>query len=405
MWDFSSPSFSDLSDRGVSLSSDYLQNKKIAVLITASIAAYRVVEFVRELRKQGADVWVFASHESLEYVSKRSLEWVSLHAVIDSFSAESPHLCYDFDLYLVIPATYNSINKMANGIADNVVLTVFASALGRLESGQSQILVVPAMHGTMHNSILIESFHKLKGLGVSILKPRQENGKNNLPSFEIIIAQIIKLLTPQKFAKQTILITGGATPVFLDSIRKITTHFTGRLAIEIAKEAYFQGAEVILILGQHSDVPPAYLKYEQISSYQEYEQVVFQKLSSQPVDIGIFSAAVADYQPKQKIEGKMPSGQEWNIKMTPLPKVIAKVRQNFQKLKIVAFKYEESADFSELEVKAKESLKKGYSYLVANSGADHQKQGKQVAYIFNENLSYAKAVGKVEIAKALLNIL
>ncbi len=405
MWDFSPPSLSDLSDRDVSLSSDSLKFKKLAVLMTASIAAYRMVDFVRELRRQGADVWVFATHEALEYVSKRSLEWASLHQVIDSFSAESPHLSYDFDLYLVIPATYNTLNKMANGVADNVVLTLFASALGKLEKQKSQIMVAPAMHGTMHNSILTQSLQKLASLGVEVLKPRQENGKNNLPAFEVIIAEAIRLLTPQKFAEKTILITGGATPVCLDSIRRVTNCFTGRLAIEIAKESYFQGAKVILLLGEGSDSPPSYLEYEQISSYEEYDRVVFEKLSSQNVDIGIFSASVADYQPKEKFEGKMPSGREWTIQMTPLPKVIAKVCQKFSSLKMVAFKYEESADFVELEMKAKEYLKKGYSYLVANSGQECQRQGQQVAYIFNETFPHVKAVGKSEIAKTLLKVL
>ena len=131
-WNLESPDESELKDREVRPLGRHLEGKRVALLITGSIAAYRCPDLVRDLRREGADVRVFATREGLRYVSRDALEWNALHPIIDQFSPHAEHLHQEapIDAYLVAPASYSVINKSALGLADSVVTSTIASALG-----------------------------------------------------------------------------------------------------------------------------------------------------------------------------------------------------------------------------------------------------------------------------------
>jgi len=194
-WNFSPPAFSDLSDHAVKPRSQALSGKNIALFISGSIAAYRCPDLIRELRKNGASVTVFASESALNFVSETSLHWTSTHPVITSLSADAEHLesDYPYDLFLIAPASYNSINKMAQGIADNALSTAMACALGCLEFRKTPILIAPCMNGIMHNQILVDSMKRLADLGVKFIQPRQEDGKNKLPEINTLVNDCIEV--------------------------------------------------------------------------------------------------------------------------------------------------------------------------------------------------------------------
>ncbi len=406
-WDFTPPSFSDLNDHDVAQASTYLQNKRIALLLTGSIAAYRAPDLIRALRREGAEVVVFATKEGLRYVARDALEWTSLNRVIHEFTPDAEHLsdAAPFDAYLVAPATYNALNKMALGTADSVVTSTLASALGKMEQRQAVVLVAPAMHGSMHNSILTESLKKLHALGVRVIPPRQENGKNNLPSNEKLVAETIRALRSSPLKGIEILVTGGATPVYIDHIRYITNRFTGALAIEIAQEAYFQGARVHLILGKGSQSPPSYLDHSVIETYDDYVETIEKVLSRNSVHAGIFTAAVADYRPETIFSGKIPSGQLQSLKLTSTEKVIQRIHTNFPELFMVTFKYEEKISHEALLEIAHVRLKEGYPVVVANRGEEKGPQGEQIAWLIAQDRPAQMMTGKPQIAQTLLNCL
>ena len=403
-WDFTPPPLSDFNDHDVKPLGHALKGRRIALLITGSIAAYRVPDLIRELRREGAEVVVFASKESLRYVAKAALEWTSLHPVVDEFTADAEHLsdASPFHAYLVAPATYNVINQMACGIADSVVTSTLASALGKMAQGQAAVLVAPAMHGSMHNQILTESFKKLHRLGVQIIPPRQEYGKNNLSPLEGIVAEVIRSQTSAPLQGVEMLVTGGATPVYLDHIRCLTTHFTGALAIQIAQAAYFRGAKVHLVLGPKSHVPPSYLPFQTIETYDDYATTVEGLLQAHPIAFGIFSAAVADYRPETTFAGKIPSGQPQTLKLVPTEKVIQQIRMKFPELFMVTFKYEEAVSHEELLKIAQARLQEGYALVVANRGNEKGAQGEQVAWLMEQGQTPQKMCGKPQIAQALV---
>ena len=196
-WDLQAPKQSSLSDQEVRKSGNALQGKNICLLLSGSIAAYKGPDIARELRRQGAEVTFVASESALHFVTPMTLEWTSGNKPVISLTADAEHLGGDkaFDIYILAPGSYNSINKFASGIADSPLLITLSSALGLLEKNQTKIFICPCMHGSMHNSILINSMEKLRSLGVSILKPRQEDGKNKLPEPEELVNSVIKCIS------------------------------------------------------------------------------------------------------------------------------------------------------------------------------------------------------------------
>ena len=196
-WDLQAPDPSSIKDGEVKKISKELEGKNICLLLSGSIAAYKGPDIVRELRKKSANVTVAASESALNFVTPMALEWTSGNKPIINLTADAEHLGGDkeFDLYLLAPGSYNTINKFASGYADSPLLVILSSALGQLESGKAKIFICPCMHGSMHNSILTESMKRLQSLGVNIIEPRQEDGKNKLPEPEELVKSVIKCIS------------------------------------------------------------------------------------------------------------------------------------------------------------------------------------------------------------------
>jgi len=407
-WNFEPPPPSEFADREIRLTGSHLSGKRVALLITGSIAAYRMPDLIRDFRREGAEVVVYVTAGGLRYVGKEALEWCSQNPVIERFSADAEHLSDStpFDVFVVAPASYNTLNKAVYGIADSVVSAAIAAAIGRMERQGIPILFAPTMHGAMHNSILTRSMQTLQEMGITMIPPLQTHGKNNLASLELIVAATIRALSKSTLCRKSLLITGGPTPVPLDNIRRITTRFTGALSIQIAREAWMRGAEVELILGKGSQSAPGFLNTIKAATYADYRKIVHESLQQKTFDWGIFTAAVADFQPESVYEGKWSSKvDQLTLKLLPTAKLIDEVRQDFPELKMITFKYEENISHKELiSIAQKRFSKKGGSQLIiANRGEEFKTDGTQVAWLLEPGQEPQKFVGKESIAKGLLD--
>jgi phosphopantothenoylcysteine decarboxylase/phosphopantothenate--cysteine ligase len=403
-WDLSPPPESELGDREVPIEGKHLQGKRIALVVTGGIAAMKAPLIARALRKEGADVVAFTSQEALRYTTIDALEWSTTHPVVTKLTAAAEHLSDSapFDVYLVAPATYNTINKMRYGIADGVVTSTLASAIGRMERGKIKIAIAPTMHGSLHNSILTESLQSLRAIGVYIIPPREAYGKHNIPEEREIVVEVCRLASISTLKAIPILVTGGPTPVPIDSVRRLTNRFSGRLGAEIAEELYLKGADVRLIHGEGIYQPPAYLPYQIVRTYDEYLEAVIETLDRKNYVFGIFSAAVADYKPEKVLPGKTPSGGALKtINLVPTVKVIEEVKARFPNLQMVTFKYQEQVSHEALMEIALERIKRGYTAVVANRGEEMGSGGEQIAYLVTANQSPEKMIGKKEIAQAI----
>lgn len=403
-WEIRPPTPSELGDREVRRVGTHLEGRRIALLVTGGIAAMKAPLLARALRKQGAEVIAFLSAEGARYVTEDTLAWSTTHPVISRLTPEAEHLSDEapFDAYLVAPATYNTLNKLAAGIADGVVTAALASALGRMEQGRTRVLVVPTMHGSLHNAVLTESLHKLERLGVAIVPPRQDYGKHNLPLEEVIVAHVCREVSTSPLKGTRVLVTGGPTPVAIDSVRRITNRFRGTLGTLIAEELYLRGADTRLLLGGGAHRVVTWLPHEIAETYDDYRRRVHEILGSGEYFAGVFSAAVADYRPKEVLPGKIPSGGALDrIDLEPTPKVIREVQEAFPELHMVTFKYEEGVDHEALMEISRKRLAEGYEAVVANRGEEMGPDHEQAAYLLTDDHEPRRYGGKPAIARGI----
>lgn len=408
-WDFSPPPHSELDDHGVFKLGDQLQGRHIALLVCGGIAAMKAPLIARELRKRGAKVTPMLSSEGARYVTVESLAWAADAPVLTQLTSRAEHLGdgVQFDAYLVAPATYNTINKFAIGVADGLLTTVLASALGRLERGKSKILIAPTMHGSMHTSILTESMKSLNARGVQFIQPRADYGKHNIPSEQRLIWEVTRALSQSPLKNRGVLVTGGPTPVKIDDVRRLTNKFTGSLAIEIAMELYARGALIKLVLGVGSHTPPDCLKdhVEWVEDYDAYRDRTLTLAQDPLCDFGIFTAAVADYRPTVHTEGKIQSGlPQLQLSLEPTEKVIDLVQQTCPDLLMITFKYQEGLTHEQLMSIADQRTHRFLSVL-ANRGEERGPNGEQVGWLCVRDQPPQQLVGKPEIAKGICNLM
>lgn len=390
----------NLEDQDVKPLGEHLYGKRIALLVSGSISAYKTPSLVRHFRQYGADVHVYLTEGGERYVTRNSLEWCSTNEVISELTSDAEHL-KDFDAYVVAPATYDVIGKFANGIADDAVSTTLASALGRLEKGDAKILLAPAMHGTMQNSIYRENLEKLKSRGVKILEPDYRMGKANLPGSHDIVVHTIRELSEDPLKGKNVLINAGPTMGKIDNVRAITNIFRGILGIDIADELFLRGANVKLIYGAGGLEIPKYVDTTRVKYFEEmYEEVM--KEIEKPYEIGIFSAAISDYIPEETFNGKIPSkGALKEIKLKQTPKIIKEVREKRPDMFMITFKLENNISIDELLKIGRKRLEE--SDIVVVNRLEDMTQDSHVSYIMENDGTVTKARTKKETSKKLVD--
>ncbi|MFM7362626.1 MAG: phosphopantothenoylcysteine decarboxylase [Cyanobium sp.] len=399
-WNFAAPRSAAIGDHEVPLRSRHLENRRIALLVTGGIASYRAPGIARCLRRRGAEVTAFCTPEALRYVGSQALEWATLRPLITELSWRAEHLSDSepFDAWLVAPATFNTIGKLAHGIADTAVTVALASALGRLQQGRTAVLVAPTMHGSMHTPILERNCRSLAALGVQFIPPRDAYGKHNLPDEELLCAAVCRALSGSPLRGVRVLVTGGPTPVPIDGVRRIVNRFRGRLAACISEELVLRGAELNLILGEGSAPPPPWLPHAVTSTYDDYRRLVLEQVEAGQ-RVGIFSAGVADYRPTTVVQGKIASGSPaLSLDLEPTEKVIDAVAAADPQLFMVTFKYLEGLSEPELIREARRRLER-FPLVVVNRGEDTQ-GAEQTAWLASRR-GELRISGKDAIAAAV----
>jgi phosphopantothenoylcysteine decarboxylase / phosphopantothenate---cysteine ligase len=403
-WNFSPPPESSMGDHDVPREGHHLEGKRIALVVTGGIAAFKTPMLARALRKQGAEVVAYLSDEGARYVAEEALCWATTNPVVTRLTPAAEHLAdaRPFDAWLVAPATANTINKLAWGIADTPVTSALASALGRQERGQTKLLVAPTMHGSLHTSILTEALRRLDTFGVQVITPREGYGKHNLPADDVLVAETCRAVSTSSLRDVPVLVTGGPTPVPLDNVRRIVNRFRGRLGALVCEELYLRGAAVHLIHGDGAYHPPEHLPFTVARTYDDYRRLVHEALDARPYRFGVFSAGVADYRPAEVLPGKTPSQLEsWSVQLVPTAKVIDEVRARHPELYMVTFKYLEGVTFDELLAVARERIDRGYPAIVANLGEEMGAGDEQTAYLVTGPTSPIRWHGKREIARGI----
>ncbi|MFQ6107413.1 MAG: bifunctional phosphopantothenoylcysteine decarboxylase/phosphopantothenate--cysteine ligase CoaBC [Thermoplasmata archaeon] len=342
-----------------------LDNMTIVMGITGSIAAVESVKLIRELIRHGAEVIPVMSKEAQRIVHPNAIEFASgKKPIVDlDGSVQYVDLCgasARASALLIAPATANTISKMACGIADTAVTTFACCALG----SRIPVLVAPSMHESMYNqTIMKDNVKKLAKLGVTFIGPRLEENKAKMADLEEIVSTVTRSVSDSDMKGKRVVVISGSTEEEIDEVRVITNRSSGRMGVELARDAYERGARVELWLGRTETPFPSYVKVKRFSSVLDLSKFI----RSIRCDYCAVPAAISDFRPK-KSKGKVSSRKEsLSIELTPTPKIIDLIRRKSERVKIIGFKLESGLSKSELRTKALERLKSAkLDLIVAN---------------------------------------
>ncbi|TXT64033.1 MAG: Coenzyme A biosynthesis bifunctional protein CoaBC [Promethearchaeota archaeon] len=361
-----------------------LRGKTVCMCLTGSVAIISAPIIARELMRRGAEVIGVMTHAATELITPQMIHWATGNPAITKLTGnvehvylagERPRAVGQADLILVCPATANTISKIANGIDDTPVTTVVTTAFG----SSIPIIVVPAMHESMfRHPILKENMTKLRKYGVEILGPRIAEGKAKIARIDDIIDRTIDILVAKKdLDGKKILVTAGPTREYIDEIRFVSNDSSGRMGIELAKEASARGADVLLVNGKSSVEVPDYLNVKNVISTDDFINTVNKELNDNTYDMFICAAAISDYSPIDCIEGKISSDKvkELQVNMRLTPKIIDKARDVNKDVFVVAFKAETNVSRTELIDRAYARLQKSDADLIVANDVGREDVG------------------------------
>lgn len=341
-----------------------LENKNILIGITGGIAAYKICTLIRLYRKAGANVRVVLTPNALNFVTKLTLQTLSNNEVyVDNFEIDEykpEHIALtEADIFVIAPASANTIGKIANGICDNLLLST-ACAFSK------PILIAPAMNENMWNNPFVqENMSKLKKHGYHIVEPETgflacgTNGVGRMKEPEEIFDRTVEIFSENKKLKgKKILITAGGTREKIDPVRYITNASSGKMGLALADNAYRMGADVTLISTFKADKPYKNIVTE---TALEMEKAVKENLSGQ--DCVIMAAAVSDYRVENCAENKIKKqGNKLTLELVENPDILKSICKTPNKI-ICGF----CAESENLLENAKAKIqKKRCDFLIAN---------------------------------------
>ncbi len=307
---------------------------RILLGITGGIAAYKAANLIRAFSEQGHSVQALPTQNALRFIGKATLEALS-GAAIDNDMYQDVHevrhveLGANADLIVVAPATANFLAKLANGIADDLLMNAILAST-------SEIYVCPAMHTEMwQNPATQANVATLRSRGIYVMEPASgrltgtDTGPGRLPETEEIVSFV---MGKKPLSGMTVTVTAGGTREPIDQVRYIGNSSSGRMGIAIATAYRDAGASVRLVACNIELPMPAGIEVIRASSVADLEQTM-----DKPCDIMVMAAAVSDFRIDKPFEGKLPRGEARTMSLIPTKDLIADFAANNPATFCVAF--------------------------------------------------------------------
>ncbi len=392
-----------------------LQGKTVLLGVSGGIAAYKMPNVARMLKKLHCNVHVLMTENALNFITATTFETLTGNkCLIDTFdrnfefSVEHVALAKQADLVLIAPATANVIGKIANGIADDMLTTTVMACTCRT-------LISPAMNHNMYlNPIVQDNLQKLQGFGYEIIPPdtgmlaNGDIGMGKMPSEETLVEYVVKELAREKDLEgKKVLVTAGPTREIIDPVRFISNHSTGKMGYALAKAAMLRGAQVTLVSGPVAQNPPRFVETVKITTADEMYEAVMER--AEDMDIIIKSAAVADYRPVEAAEDKIKKKEgDSNIPLVRTKDILAELGQKREAGKIKAFLCGFSMETKDLEQNSRIKLqKKKVDMIAANSlkveGAGFGTDTNVLTLFTSNDMKKLELMGKEEASHEILD--
>lgn len=391
-----------------------LKGKKIVLGITGSIAAYKSCLIIRELVKRGAEVQVVITPAGKEFITPITLSALTQKPVISDFFSQRDgtwhsHVALGLwaDAMLIAPCTASTLGKMANGIADNMLITTYLSM-------KAPVFIAPAMDLDMYaHPTTQHNMERLKGFGNHIIEPQSGflasglEGKGRMEEPEKIVAALDLFFEKKDLQGKRIMITAGPTYEKIDPVRFIGNYSSGKMGFALAEECARRGAEVTLIAG------PVNCKISEVQSQistinvESCQQMYDAATKTFPqVDAAILCAAVADFRPAEVADQKIKRvGQTMDIHLVPNPDIAASLGQmKTGKQMLVGFALETNDEQQNAQHKLE---KKNLDFIVLNSlrneGTCFKSDDNQITIISREGQKAYDKKAKKEVARDIID--
>ncbi|MGK6343221.1 bifunctional phosphopantothenoylcysteine decarboxylase/phosphopantothenate--cysteine ligase CoaBC [Chryseobacterium sp. DT-3] len=354
-----------------------VSGKKILIAVSGGIAAYKIHFLIRDFVKKGAEVQVIMTPDAEQFVTKLSLSTLSKNPAYSDFYSDNGtwnshvEMALWADVMIIAPCTANTLAKMVHGMCDNLVIATYMSAKCAVFIAPAMDLDMYAHPSTKQNIELAEDYGH-------IIIPAETGelasglvGQGRMAEPETIFKTVDNFFTSGNHTKslegKTVLITAGPTYEALDPVRFIGNHSSGKMGFSLAEEASKRGAKVILISGPSSQkTDDENIQLHKVTSAKEMLNKVFEFYDH--VDIGIASAAVADYAPKEVAKEKIKKNDDnLTIELVKNPDILKTMGEKKTHQFLVGFALETQNE----EENAKGKLeKKNLDMIVLNSLRD-----------------------------------
>lgn len=394
-----------------------LQGKTVLLGVTGGIAAYKMPNVARMLKKMHCNVRVLMTENACNFITATTFETLTgTKCLIDTFdrnfefSVEHVALAKQADLVLIAPATANVIGKIAGGIADDMLTTTVMACT-------CKTLIAPAMnHNMYHNPIVQDNLQKLEKLGYEIIPPdtgmlaNGDMGDGKLPSEEVLVEYVVRELAREKdLAGKRVLVTAGPTQEALDPVRFLTNHSTGKMGYALAKSAMLRGAQVTLVTGMTALAPPMFTHVVPVVTAEEMYHAVIKYAPW--ADIIIKAAAVADYRPAETAKDKIKKKDgEASILLERTRDILGELGHRKSCGELKAFLCGFSMETQNLEENSKEKLRKKHLDMVAANnlkveGAGFGTDTNVITLLTKSKVRNLEKMGKEEAADQILDVI
>ena len=389
-----------------------LKGKKIVLGITGSIAAYKSCLIIRELVKRGAEVQVVITPAGKEFITPITLSALTQKPVISDFFSQRDgtwhsHVALGLwaDEMLIAPCTASTLGKMANGIADNMLITTYLSM-------KAPVFIAPAMDLDMYaHPTTQQNMERLKGFGNHIIEPQSGflasglEGKGRMEDPEKIAAALDLFFEKKDLQGKRIMITAGPTYEKIDPVRFIGNYSSGKMGFALAEECARRGAEVTLIAGP-VNVQCTMNNVQRVdveSCQQMYDAAVH---AFPQMDAAILCAAVADFRPAEVADQKIKRvGKTMDIHLVPNPDIAAELgRMKREGQTLVGFALETNDEQQNAQHKLE---KKNLDFIVLNSlrneGTCFKSDENQISIISRKAKKDYDKKAKADVARDIID--